>query len=140
MLFGEVSATQVLDADARWRAAYVNTSVDPAIVASLASVTAGAHVDVYFGMWCGDSVREVTRFLRYVERGGMPWTHRLIAVDRAKQAPGFTEGEGIEYVPTFVVRREGREVGRVIESPSRELGEDLVALLSGRARGALSGR
>lgn len=140
MLVGEVNGAQVLDADARWRGAYASATADAAGAQALAAAPSGAHVDVFFGMWCGDSVREVTKFLRYAERGGLPFSYRLIAVDRAKQAEGLTDGRDIRYVPTFIVMRDGREVGRVIESPRTELGADLASLLAGTATGAITGR
>jgi|LNFM01.1.fsa_nt_gb hypothetical protein len=140
MLVGEVTGAQVLEADDRWRGAYGSAATTPEGARALAAVPTGAHLDVVFGMWCGDSVREVTKFLRYVERGSQPFSYRLIAVDRAKHAEGFTEGRDIRFVPTFIVMRDGREVGRVIESPRTELGADLASLLSGSASGPITGR
>lgn len=140
MLVGEVNGAQVLEADARWRGAYASATTDAEGARALAAAPVGGHIDVFFGMWCGDSVREVTKFLRYAERGSLPFSYRLIAVDRAKQAEGLTEGRDIRYVPTFIVMREGREVGRVIESPRGELGADLASLLAGSASGAITGR
>jgi hypothetical protein len=141
VLVGLVNKQQILDSDPRWSAAYERAAVDSDAARALAAVPAGAAVDVYLGTWCGDSVREVSRLLRYVD--GMttvPFALRLIAVDRSKNAPGFTEDVGLRYVPTVVVRRGGREVGRIIESPPREIGADLAALLDGSASGELSGR
>jgi hypothetical protein len=141
VLVGIVNKQQIFEADPRWSAAYERTRVEPGAARALAAVPPGATVDVFLGTWCGDSVREVSRLLRYVEAmTAVPFALRLIAVDRSKSAPGFTEEAGLRYVPTFVVRRDGREVGRIIESPPRELGADLAALLDGSASGELSGR
>lgn len=141
VLVGLVNKQQIFDADARWQPAYERAVIDPESVRALSAAPAGARVDVFLGTWCGDSVREVGRLLRYIDAmGAVPFELRLIAVDRSKSAPGFSEGMGLRYVPTFVVYREGREVGRIIESPPTEIGHDLAALLSGAASGAISGR
>jgi len=141
VLVGLVNKQQIFEADARWQPAYERAVLDPESARSLASAPTGARVDVFWGTWCGDSVREVGRLLRYVDAmGAVPFELRLIAVDRSKSALGFSEGMGLRYVPTFVVYREGREVGRIIESPPTEIGHDLAALLSGGASGELSGR
>lgn len=129
MLVGLVSQEEILASEPRWQSAYARTQIDPETARALSSVRPGATVDVYLGTWCGDSVREVTRLFRYLETGAMPFSVRWIAVDRDKRAPGLTDGVGLERVPTFVVQREGREVGRVIETPANELGADLLALL-----------
>lgn len=141
VLVGLVNKQQIFEADARWEPAYSSAVIDPEAARALAAAPVGARVDVFLGTWCGDSVREVGRFLRYLDSmGSAPFEVRLIAVDRTKSAPGFSEGVGLRYVPTFVVVRGGREVGRIIESPPNEIGRDLAALLSGAASGELSGR
>jgi hypothetical protein len=43
-------------------------------------------------------------------------------------------------VPTFIVRRGGHEVGRVVEEAPHGIETDLLALLTGEAGGVLSGR
>ena len=71
----------------------------------------------------------------------MPFSIRYIGVDRAKEAPnGLVDGLDIEYVPTFIVRRDGREVGRVVESAPGSVEEALLQLLTGQAQGVISGR
>jgi hypothetical protein len=41
-------------------------------------------------------------------------------------------------VPTIIVRREGVEVGRIVEHPTRSIEEDLLDLLRGTRTGFLS--
>ncbi len=49
-------------------------------------------------------------------------------------------GRNILYVPTLIVEREGREVGRIIEESPGGIEADLLALLEGEAEGWISAR
>jgi hypothetical protein len=140
VLVGRLENAAVVGADERWQRAYEGATAVASSREALAAVPPGGHVDVYLGTWCGDSVREVTRFLRYVEGAEPRFSYALIGVDRRKSAPPFTDGAGLRFVPTFVVKRGGEEVGRIVESAPNELGADLAALLSGASRGTLTGR
>jgi hypothetical protein len=97
---------------------------------------------VFFGTWCGDSLREIPRLLRALEEvpEPYPFTIRWIGVDRTKVAAGYTDGAAIELVPTFVVRRDGLEIGRVVESAPRGIERELADLLSGATRGVIGAR
>jgi len=71
----------------------------------------------------------------------VPFAVRLLGVDRAKKEPAAAIAEnGIRYLPTFIVRRGGSEVGRVVETSPNGIEKDLLALLTGRARGVLATR
>lgn len=124
-----------------WTAAIDAAAVDRGAWTELLAVPPGASIDVFLGTWCGDSRREVSRFFRGLEgQESLPFTVRFIAVDREKHAPPFTDEPGVSlrYVPTFIVRRDGVEVGRVVESAPRGIERELVELLAGRSTGTIS--
>ena len=115
---------------------------------ALANVPPGAEVDVFLGTWCGDSRQQITRLFVALEIAEsphpLPFSLRYIAVDRLKHAfdaetnRELTEGQDIRFVPTIIVRREGVEVGRIVEHPTRSIEEDLLDLLRGTRTGFLS--
>jgi len=125
-----------------WRTARESASPDPEASRQLAEVAPGARVDVYLGTWCGDSRREVPRLWSAFDLAGeLPFEVTYVAVDRAKDAPGgLLDDVDIEYVPTFVVIRDGEEVGRIVESAPGGIENDLLALLRGERTGVISGR
>lgn len=125
-----------------WAQAARDAHPDVALAAQLAEVEPGAEVDVFLGTWCGDSRREVGRFFVALEsvEGPLPFALRFIGVDRAKEAPGFSEGAELLFVPTFIVRRGGVEVGRVIESAPEGVERAVLDLLRGARTGIISGR
>lgn len=97
----------------------------------------GLEVVTFFGTWCGDNRREAPRMLKLLDALDFPESsRRLIAVDNDdelhKRSPGGEE-EGLEVycVPTFVIRRDGRELGRIVEHPARSLERDLATILAG---------
>ena len=119
-------------------------SADPAdeTARSLVAVPPGAEVDVFLGTWCGDSRREVSRLfvaLGIAEAvGPLPFSLRFIGVDRSKVAPGLSERAELQYVPTIIVRRDGVEVGRIVETATRGIEQDLYDLLTGARTGWIS--
>lgn len=139
---GATSRAELEAALPRWRDAIASAPVDEETARALGTVPPGAQVDVYLGTWCGDSRREVTRFLRALEHAPepRPFTVALIGVDRQKRAPELPGDLDLRYVPTFVVRRDGAEVGRVVESAPRGIERELLDLLTGARSGVISGR
>ncbi len=127
-----------------WREAIATATFDADAAAQLARVAPGAEVDVLLGTWCGDSRREISRLFRALERAESiaprPFAIRFIGVDRAKTAPGLTDGIGLRYVPTLIVRREGVELGRIVESAPDGVDRSLLGLLDGSRSGVISGR
>jgi hypothetical protein len=110
-------------------------------VAALGAVEQGAQVVVVLGLWCSDSRRELSRFFRALDALDAPPPFEVvyIAVDRAKEAPGGEiDGLDIDRIPTFIVRRGGTELGRVIERAPAGIEGDLASLLSGARTGVIT--
>lgn len=72
---------------------------------------------VFFGTWCEDSQNLVPVFYRLVDKSGYPDSSiSLIGVDRGKTTlDNLQRAFGITSVPTFIMMKDGREVGRVVE-------------------------
>lgn len=142
VLVGPTDRTQV-EAAPEWVQAEVEAKPEADAARALAAVEPGAEVIVFLGSWCSDSRREVPRLWKAVDSGGgaVPFQIRYIAVDRAKKEPAdLVKANDIRYLPTFIVRRGGREVGRIVETSPHGIEQDLLALLTGRAAGVLSTR
>lgn len=142
-LRGEVQPGKVTEVSDRWRKRLESVDIDAKTAEKLGGVEPGATVHVYFGIWCGDSLREVPRFWKSLEvvESDIPFDVEHVALDRELDAGEATiDHDDITLVPTFVVERDGREVGRIVESAPNTLEEDLLALLSGETEGVVSGR
>ncbi|MGO3644910.1 MAG: TlpA family protein disulfide reductase [Pseudoalteromonas sp.] len=88
----------------------------------------GKDLVVLFGTWCHDSQREVPRLLRLLEESQVELASiELVAVDFNKQDDaGIAQAHNLQYTPTFIVKQNGKELGRVIEKPTGTLAQDLT--------------
>lgn len=119
-----------------------DAELDVEAVQGLATVAPGAEVTVFFGTWCGDSRREVPRLWRTFDAvGELPFSVALFGLDTTKTAPGFDRSANdLQYVPTIVVKRDGREVGRIVESTHGPIERALWLLLQGKKTGLITAR
>lgn len=141
VLVGSITREQIETAHPDWVQSEVSASPDAEVAHGLAGVPPGAEVTVFLGTWCSDSAREVPRLWRSLDEAGasVPFQIHYVGVDREKKQPAAPIANfEIEFVPTFIVSREGREVGRIVEEAPHGVERDLLALLSGKAHGALS--
>jgi hypothetical protein len=142
VLTGRVTREELEEAMPSWVGETVAAEIDEEAATALAAVEPGAEVTVVLGTWCSDSLREVPRFWRALDQVGglVPFEVTYLAVDRAKQEPAeLLAGLEVTHVPTFIVRRGGREVGRIVERSPGAIELDLLDLLEGNAWGVLSG-
>jgi len=81
--------------------------------------------------WCPDSKRETPRFLKLLNQLNVPSDElNMIAVNRKKVCPEAGVEEGyIDYIPTFIIRRNEAEIGRIVERPIKTLEGDLLSIL-----------
>ncbi|RYG02361.1 MAG: thioredoxin [Chitinophagaceae bacterium] len=72
---------------------------------------------VFMGTWCEDSHFVIPRFYSLLDAAGYPSDKvSLIAVDRNKKTLGnLSEALQIINVPTILVMKNGKEIGRVVE-------------------------
>lgn len=94
--------------------------------------------EVFLGTWCGDSKREVPHFLKIADQLGISAAKiQLIFVSNdaaqyRKSPQHEEEGKNIVRVPTFILYKEGIELGRIIEYPINTLEKDVLTILSGK--------
>ncbi len=88
---------------------------------------------VFMGTWCSDSHFIIPKFYQLLDAAGFPSDRvSLIGVDHDKKTlAGLSESLGITNVPTIIVMKHGKEMGRVIEygksgSFDKDLGEILA--------------
>jgi len=88
-------------------------------------------IKVVLGTWCSDSRREVPRFIKILEYIKFPIENlKMICVDRNKKdLSNEVESLDIKLVPTFIIRKGEKEIGRIIETPVKSLEEDLLIIL-----------
>jgi thiol-disulfide isomerase/thioredoxin len=97
------------------------------IIKKLTEVINKVQITIVFGSWCPDSRLQMGRFFKILDETGYKEKNlTIIGVDRTKNALSVNiENLNIERVPTFIVFQDGKELGRIVESPKKSLEEDL---------------
>lgn len=105
---------------------------DTATVATLRERWDDIEVLLFLGTWCSDSQREVPRFFKILDQAGISEPKiTMYGLDRTKKdAEGLTVQWDVQYVPTFIFLRDGKELGRIIEKPKTTLESDIAEFLS----------
>ena len=109
--------------------------VDTSTIGTIKTLLQNKTVEIFLGSWCGDSRREVPRMIKIFDAASFDTSNlRLIFVDNStktyKQSPQHEEaGKNIHHVPTIIIYHNGKETGRIIESPVISLEKDLFAIL-----------
>ncbi len=113
--------------------------VDSKIITSIKNELATHKILLFMGTWCGDSKREVPRFIKILEAADFPMENlKIIALDKRKgmykTSPNGEEwGLRIKRVPTFIFYKNGKDSNRIIESPIASLEADIKAIVTNTA-------
>lgn len=133
MLVGEVTREAFADTSYSWwfNSEYENYSPDDSVLDSIFLKSSDVNVVIVLGTWCSDSRREVPRFLKIADLLNISSERlKLICVDRDKKdLTGETDSLLIELVPTFIFYREGKEIGRITETPIETLEKDFNGIV-----------
>jgi tetratricopeptide (TPR) repeat protein len=94
-------------------------------------------VDIYIGTWCGDSKNWVPKFVKVwdslgLDRKQLHFTAFYDTKEKYKQGPeGQEKGKRIHRVPTFIFKRDNKEVARIVEYPRNDLVTDIAQIAVG---------
>lgn len=137
ILLGQQSRDQFLkEPYAQWfTPEYDSYEVDePTIEALKKHKLTSYNIKVFLGTWCGDSHREVPRLMKILDLLKYPENKVvLIALNRKKEGPNGEETSySIKRVPTIILEKHGKEIGRIIESPQSTgfLEKDLLEIIT----------
>ncbi len=126
---GELSRRELLRISPSW--SRPDRLPDPELVRRLSELEEDWSLEVAYGHWCSDSAREIPRLLALLEGLGKRAPQvRWYAVDRGKRnPPELVRRLDIEQVPTLVVKRRGRELGRIVERADPSVESRLLEIL-----------
>jgi thiol-disulfide isomerase/thioredoxin len=103
---------------------------NPATVQTLNAAKDSIYILAFGSTWCGDTKHILPQVYMTLDAAGFPADHfTLLGVDRSKKTVNhLSETFGITNVPTFIVLKNGKEIGRVVEygkfgMPDKEIGE-----------------
>ncbi|MBL7700963.1 MAG: hypothetical protein JNM14_01830 [Ferruginibacter sp.] len=140
ILYGKISSSDLAAApynkwfDKGYKEYHSNTQTKNRLTPTL---TKGISIEIFLGTWCGDSKREVPRFIKILDEIGFNMANvKIIALGGSdslyKQSPqGEEKGKGIYRVPAFIFYRNGLEINRINEYPALSLEKDFLTIANG---------
>lgn len=133
MLVGEITAQEL---DKEFPIFWVNAeqySPDEQAVTGIKALTEKIDLVLFLGTWCPDSQQEAPKLIKIYERAANPnLSLTIYGVDRRKKDPdGMAEKYSVARVPTTVVLRDGRELGRIVAYPRKSVERDLLDIVEG---------
>jgi hypothetical protein len=134
ILVGPITIEQLIDLPGWFGKDFVNYTPEDRYLDEIPQNMKGVKIVCVLGTWCDDSKREVPRLIRIFQlRAIDPDLLTMFGVDRNKVSPdGETAQYAIERVPTFIFLKDGKELGRIVETPISTLFEkDMLLILKG---------
>lgn len=132
---GEMSLDKLWDTVPVWRSVMKTYQPNTQAVDALKATDKDTTLTLAFGTWCPDSKNYVPRLIKALRAADNAKIQlKLIGIDNQFREPvSAVQPLRITNVPTVIVERGGREIGRIVETPSAStMEEDLAAILSGK--------
>jgi thiol-disulfide isomerase/thioredoxin len=88
----------------------------------------GYEIVIFAGTWCDDSKLWLPRLYKVMQAANYPMRrYSMYGVDRAKTSK-YVENKlyKIELVPTIILLKKNKEVGRIVETPKKTIEQDLA--------------
>jgi hypothetical protein len=105
-------------------------------VSSIKGDNKDTNITIALGTWCPDSRNYVPKLFKALRAAGNNHLKvNIIGIDNQFHEPIDTiQKLNLVNVPTVIVERDGREIGRIVETPATEtFEEDLAAILAGKS-------
>lgn len=113
---------------------YDKYQLDQKTIKKLKKHLKDVHIKVFMAVWCHDSHREIPRLYKILEAANFNQDNlEVIALNRAKKTPAnLQEGYNIIHTPTLIFFKNGKEIGRYVEKPIKNLEKDILKIVRGK--------
>lgn len=120
MLIGSIHKKDIAsDPDFNWygESQKIYPTPDADAVKALRENKDKIYLVIFVGTWCEDTHFVLPRFFKIQEAADFPESHiAMFALDRDKKMPNpIAAALDVKDVPTIIVMKDGKEVGRVVE-------------------------
>jgi len=113
---------------------YDNYKLDRKTIKKLKEHLKGVRIKVFMAVWCHDSHREIPHLYKILEAANFNENNlEIIALNRTKKTPtNLQEGYNIIHTPTLIFYKNGKEIGRYVEKPRKNLEKDILKIIRGK--------
>jgi len=132
-MLGPLTKEAILKGVPDWEGVAAAYNPNPDCLQKLKAISQPIRIEVYLGTWCSDSKNHVSACFKILDMTDNPLIQTVyIGIPRDKTArPKYLpQAKNIEKLPTFLVYKDGKELGRIIETPAKSVEEDLLAILN----------
>ena len=115
-----------------WTSEYESYKPDYEILDRLEGKLEDINIKIVFRSTCSDSREQLPRFFKILKELNYNLNSiALIGVNRERQGlSNEAEALDIQFVPTIIFYKDGKEIGRIVETPYESLEKDLLKILS----------
>src|SRR5262245_26513204 len=128
---GEMTSAQIIAGSRIFNMRYVDYVPNSDAVQFIHNLQKPVEIKVFWGDWCKESKKYVPAFIKSMEFAENPKiTITYFNLSRDKKEPASDiAGWNIVNIPTFIVISNGKEIGRVVETPKDSVEQDLAEIL-----------
>ena len=106
---------------------------DVATVEALKKVLPSCELIIFMGTWCDDTHNQLPKLYKTMLLSRSFTNYKMYAVNKEKKS---NKNEQEQYklvnVPTIIVLKNGKELGRIVEAPKETIEKDLLHIAEGK--------
>jgi thiol-disulfide isomerase/thioredoxin len=111
---------------------YSDYTLDEETVEKLKPLFRDIDIKIFMGTWCTDSRKEIPVFYKLMDK--LQFDNEkieLIGMTLEKTTPDSLElNQNIINVPTFIFKKNGKEINRIVEFPIETIEKDILEILT----------
>jgi thiol-disulfide isomerase/thioredoxin len=131
-MLGTITREEILENFPEWGELAAAYNPHPVSIEKLKFVDRLIQVEIFLGTWCPDSKVHVSAYFKILDMTANPNIRSAyigIPRDRASRKEYIPEDKNVIRLPTFIIYEDGREIGRIIETPQKSVEEDLLDII-----------
>ena len=111
---------------------YSDYNLDKETLNKLKPLFKDIEITVFMGTWCSDSRKEIPVFFKLIDKLRINENSiELIGMTLEKTTPDSLElDQNLINVPTFIFKKDGKEINRIVEFPLETIEKDILEILT----------
>ena len=113
---------------------YQNYLIDNETTGLISQLINDYEITIFMGTWCKESQKDLPAFFKIIDQTNFDNKKiELIAMSEEKTTPNnYEKGLEIYNIPTFIFKKNGIEINRIVEFPVETLEKDIYKIVSGQ--------